>query len=102
MADEKCEVIAIAEGRVPVMLLSTDLPEYAVIMQALFPERPAIQPKHPKLHYIPSDRKNFCYKFYHHLDWLGWRHCISEGYWKSSYKNVWESMDLEEIEVCLG
>jgi hypothetical protein len=99
-SDEKCEVIAIAEGRVPDMSDDHYLPEHAMLLQATFPESLVFEPfkrKHKLL-----NRKKFCYEFYFVL-WIVWIDGIAyrRGIGRV-LKTVWESMDLEEIEVRLG
>lgn len=100
--DEKCEVIAIAEGRVPGMLYDYWLPEHAMLLQAFFPGSRAIQPKKSESHNTLLNREHFCYEFYFIL-WIGWVDGIAyrRGIGRV-LKSVWESMDLEDIKICLG
>lgn len=89
-SSEKCEVIAIAEGRVPGMDDDYSLPEYRVIQRAIFPGEEV------------SGRRDFCYEFYFIL-WIGWVDGIAyrRGIGRV-LKGVWENMELEEIGVTLG
>ncbi|KAL6822220.1 phosphotransferase enzyme family domain-containing protein [Trichoderma camerunense] len=89
-SSEKCEVIAIAEGRVPGMDDDYSLPEYRVIQRAIFPGEEV------------SGRRAFCYEFYFIL-WIGWVDGIAyrRGIGRV-LKGVWENMELEEIGVTLG
>ncbi|KAL7913769.1 phosphotransferase enzyme family domain-containing protein [Trichoderma velutinum] len=89
-SDERCEVIAIAEGRVPGMYYDYILPEHAMLQQAKFPGK------------WVSDREFFCYEFYFIL-WIGWVDGIAyrRGIGRV-LKEVWENMELEEVEVLLG
>jgi hypothetical protein len=100
-SDEKCEVIAIAEGRVPGMYYDYVLPEHAMLLQALFPERPVFEMKIHESDNNLLNRKSFCYEFYFIL-WIGWIDGIAyrRGIGRV-LKSVWESMDLEDIEVRL-
>ncbi|KKP01317.1 hypothetical protein THAR02_06559 [Trichoderma harzianum] len=89
-SSEKCEVIAIAEGHVPGMDSDYFLPEYRVVQRAIFPGEEM------------SSRRDFCYEFYFIL-WIGWIDGIAyrRGIGRV-LKEVWENMELGEIEVTLG
>jgi hypothetical protein len=101
-SDEKWEVIAIAEGRIPAMYRNYALPEHATLLQAFFPERPVFKMKIHESDNNLLNRKSFCYEFYFVL-WIGWVDGIAyrRGIGRV-LKRVWESMDLEDIEVRLG
>ncbi|EHK49702.1 hypothetical protein TRIATDRAFT_270860 [Trichoderma atroviride IMI 206040] len=96
-SDEKCEVIAIAEGRIFCIRNYIDWPELAMPLQAPFLGRPR-----PKLHGTFTNLDDFCYEFYFIL-WIGWIDGIAyrRGIGRV-FKSIWESMDLEEIQVDLG
>lgn len=101
-SDEKCEVIAIAEGRVPGMYSDYVLPEHAMLLQAIFPESPVFRPKRRESDNTRLNRKSFCYEFYFIL-WIGWVDGIAyrRGIGRV-LKRVWESIKLEDIKVYLG
>ncbi|KAF3062695.1 hypothetical protein CFAM422_010800 [Trichoderma lentiforme] len=84
---EKCEVIAIAEGRVPHVILGSRFPERDMVQQAVF---------------SGEERLAGSYEFYFIL-WIGWVDGIAyrRGIGRV-LKGVWEKMELEEIEVLLG
>ncbi|KAL6819535.1 phosphotransferase enzyme family domain-containing protein [Trichoderma sp. SZMC 28015] len=87
---EKCEVIAIAEGRVPGMYDDYTLPENVMFRSEFLSG--GLQRPH----------RVFCYEFYFIL-WIGWVDGIAyrRGIGRV-LKGVWEKMELEEIEVTLG
>ncbi|KAK0758527.1 hypothetical protein N5P37_008926 [Trichoderma harzianum] len=87
---ERCEVIAIAEGRVLNPAFDVYFPERAMARRAIFPGERL------------SDRSDFCYEFYSIL-WIGWDKGVAyrRGIGRV-LKTVWEKMEREEIEVTLG
>lgn len=90
LSGERCEVIAIAEGRVPGMKYDSSFPEWKAVQRAFFVGVPV------------SNEINFRYEFYSIL-WIGWVDGIAyrRGIGRV-LKMVWEKMELEEIEVILG
>ncbi|KAL6798612.1 heterokaryon incompatibility protein domain-containing protein [Trichoderma sp. SZMC 28012] len=88
-SDERCEVIGIAEGRFPGLLYDCTLPEIMTL--------PQIAPEVETIHPICIG-----YEFYFIL-WIGWVDGIAyrRGIGRV-LKEVWENMELKEIEVTLG